>query len=149
VGGRERPPRLDNRPEVDVALFLEDGDAVARKDGEELRIRPGGDGWELSGDPALLDHPDALVRVWAALHDPNAGDVLVSAAPRFEFTDLGGRSHAGGGSHGSLIAGDSEVPMLVVGLDRVPAGITEVMPTALSHFGVEPPAYCGAPARVG
>jgi type I phosphodiesterase/nucleotide pyrophosphatase len=148
-GVRELAQRLDNRPEVDVALFLEDGDAVARKDGEELRIRPGGAGWELSGDPALLDHPDALVRVWAALHDPNAGDVLVSAAPGFEFTDLGGRSHAGGGSHGSLIAGDSEVPMLAVGLDRVPAGITEVMPTALSHFGVEPPAYCGALARVG
>jgi type I phosphodiesterase/nucleotide pyrophosphatase len=148
-GVRDLAQRLDNRPEVDVALFFEDGEAVARKDGEELRIRPGSDGWELSGDPALLDHPDALVRVWAALHDPNAGDVLVSAAPGFEFTDLGGRSHTGGGSHGSLIAGDSEVPMLAVGLDRVPAGITEVMPTALSHFGVEPPAYCGAPARVG
>ena len=37
-----------------------------------------------------------------------------SSPPRagWEFADLGGRHHAGGGSHGSLAAGDSEVPML-------------------------------------
>ena len=137
---RSLAERLDRRPEVDVAFFLEDGDAVARRDGEELRYRRGSGGWELDGDPAVLDHPDALVRVWAALHNPNAGDVLVSAAAGYEFTDLGGRGHAGGGSHGSLLTGDSEVPMLVVGLDIVPPGITDVMPVALAHFGVEPPA---------
>ena len=148
-GVRELAQRLDHRPEVDAALFLEDGEAVARKDGEELRFRPSGDGRELSGDPAVLAHPDALARVWGALQNPNAGDVLVSAAAGFEFTDLGGRSHAGGGSHGSLLAGDSEVPMLAVGLNSAPTGITGVMPAVLSHFGVEPPAYCGALARVG
>jgi len=143
---RSLAERLDARPEVDVALFLEDGEAVARREGEELRFRENG-GWELNGDPALLDHPDALARVWAALHNPNAGDVLVSAAPGYEFTDLAGHSHAGGGSHGSLVAGDSEVPMLVVGMESVPAGITGVMPLALGHFGVEPPAYTRATAR--
>ncbi len=110
--------RLDRRPEVDVALFLEDGVGVARRDGEELRFRPAGDGWLLNGDEAILDHPSAPERAWAALHNPNAGDVLVSAADGFEFTDLGGRHHAGGGSHGSLSAGDSEVPMLAVGSRR-------------------------------
>jgi hypothetical protein len=73
--------------------------------------------------------------------------VLVSAAAGYEFTDLGGGSHAGGGSHGSLLAGDSEVPMLVVGVESVPRGITDVMPAALEHFGVEPPVYTGRPAR--
>jgi hypothetical protein len=140
--------RLDHRAEVEVAAFLEDGDAVARRQGEELRFRPSDDAWASTGDERILDQPDALARVWAALHNPNAGDVLVSAAAGYEFTDLGGRSHAGGGSHGSLVAGDSEVPMLAVGLDAVPAGITEVMPAALAHFGVEPPAYARAPARV-
>jgi Type I phosphodiesterase / nucleotide pyrophosphatase len=140
--------RLDHRPEVEVAVFLEDEDAVARRDGEELRFRPSEGGWASSGDARILDQPDALARVWAALHNPNAGDVLVSAVAGYEFTDLGGRSHAGGGSHGSLSAGDSEVPMLVVGLDTVPAGITDVMPAALQHFGVEPPAYTRAPTRV-
>ena len=52
--------------------------------------------------------------------NPNAGDVLVSAAPGYEFTDLAGRHHAGGGSHGSLLAGDSEVPMLTIGLEPIP-----------------------------
>ncbi len=132
---RSLAERLDGRPEVDVALFLEDGEAVARRDGEELRFHAGVSGWELTGDPAVLDHPDALTRVWAALHNPKAGDVLVSAALGYEFTDLGGGSHAGGGSHGSLLAGDSEVPMLVVGLDSPPTGITGVMPAALAHFG--------------
>ena len=137
---RELAERLDGRSEVDVTLFLEDGAAVVRREGEELRFRKGEAGWDLSGDATLLDHPEGLPRAWAALHNPNAGDVLVSAATGFEFTDLAGRSHAGGGSHGSLLAGDSEVPMLVVGMDTVPAGITGVMPAVLAHFGVEQPA---------
>ena len=132
--------RLDGRPEVDVAMFLEDGGAVARRGGEELRFRAQEGGWELDGDAAVLDHPDGLVRVWAALRNPHAGDVLVSAAAGYEFADLGGNSHVGGGSHGSLLAGDSEVPMLVVGLDAVPGGITGVMPAVLAHFGVQSPA---------
>jgi len=137
---RELAERLDGRPAIDVALFLEDGGAVARRDGEELGFRRVDGGWKLAGDAAVLDHPDGLARAWAALHNPNAGDVLVSAAGGYEFADLSGRSHAGGGSHGSLSAGDSEVPMLVVGLDTVPAGISDVTPAVLAHFGVEQPA---------
>jgi hypothetical protein len=137
VSVRELAERLDRRPEVDVTLFLEDGEAVARRGEEEVRFRPANGGWDLNGDPAVLDHPDGVARSWAALHNPNAGDVLVSAAGGYEFTDLAGHSHVGGGSHGSLLAGDSEVPMLVVGLDIVPPGITGVMPTVLAHFGVE------------
>ncbi|HEY7603099.1 MAG TPA: alkaline phosphatase family protein [Gaiellaceae bacterium] len=139
--------RLDGRPEVDVALFLEEAWAVARRGTEELRFRETGGGWELDGDAAVLDHPDGLARAWAALQNPNAGDVLVSAAAGYEFVDLGGHSHVGGGSHGSLLAGDSEVPMLTVGLDALPAGITGVMPAVLAHFGVEPPASTRALAR--
>jgi hypothetical protein len=41
----------------------------------------------------------------------------VSAAPRYEFRDAGGASHLGGGSHGSLHASDSLVPLAAVGLD--------------------------------
>jgi hypothetical protein len=146
---RRLAERLDGQPAVDVALFLEDGDAVARRAGAELRFRPEGDGWRSEGESEALDHPDGLVRGWAALNNPNAGDVLVSAAEGYEFTDLGGRHHAGGGSHGSLCVGDSEVPMLAVGLDSLPASITEVAPAALAHFGVEPPAYVRTLSRVG
>jgi hypothetical protein len=135
--------RLDGHEAVGAALFLEDGDAVARCAGAELRFRPNGDDWHTAGDSAVLDHPAGLTRSWAALHNPNAGDVLVSAAEGFEFTDLAGRHHAGGGSHGSLSAGDSEVPMLSVGVDALPGSITEVAPAAFGHFGLRdlpPPA---------
>ena len=73
--------------------------------------------------------------------------MLVSAAPGWELSDLGGRHHAGGGSHGSLAAGDSEVPMLTVGVDAEPASITDVMPAVLAHFGIAPPPYVRLVAR--
>ena len=68
-----------------------------------------------------------------------SGAVLgVSAASGFEFTDLAGRSHLGGGSHGSLEAGDSEVPILAVGIDAPAPGRTvDLTPLALAHFGVD------------
>ena len=87
---------------------------------------------------ALLDSvPDGRVRAAAALANPNAGEVLVSAAPGWEFDDLAGRHHHGGGSHGSLEAADSEVPMLTVGLGAPPSSITEIKALIAGHFGVE------------
>jgi hypothetical protein len=134
--------RVDGDPAVEVTLRIEDGGAVARRDGAELRFRPDtGGGWEMSGDAAILDHPDALVRAWSALANPNAGELLVSAAEGWELTDLGGRHHSGGGSHGSLVARDSLVPVLTLGLDTAPGRITEVAPAVLAHFGVEAPPY--------
>jgi hypothetical protein len=81
------------------------------------------------------------VRSWAALANPYAGELLVCAAPGWEFADLAGRHHAGGGSHGSLSAGDSEVPLVTMGVDGEPRSITDLAPLVLRHFGVEPPAY--------
>jgi len=126
--------RLDGASHV--VLFRDEGFAVARKDGEELRFVPSADGWETSGVPEILGQPDALERAWAALANPNAGDLVVSAAPGVEFTDLGGRHHVGGGSHGSLEKGDSEVPMLSIGAGPPPARIVDVTPRVLDHFGV-------------
>ena len=94
--------------------------------------------------PALLDYPDAPGRVWAAARNPNAGDVLVSAAEGYEFTDLAGRHHAGGGSHGSLVAGDSEVPIVTVGVDRDVRSIVDLAPAALAHFGIGKPPHAKA-----
>jgi len=109
--------------DVGIVLFSEDGRVVARRDGDE--------------DIALLDEvPDGRVRAAAALANPNAGEVLVSAASGWEFDDLAGRHHHGGGSHGSLEAADSEVPMLTVGLGAPPSSITGVKPLVAHHFGV-------------
>lgn len=149
VDGDVRPHalRLDGLEAVDVALWREDDEAVARRDGEELRFARGPDGFTTTGDAAILDHPDGLVRAWAALANPNAGELLVSAASGWEFADLGGRHHRGGGSHGSLLSGDSEVPMLTVGLDADPASIADVLPAVLGHFDVAPPPYVRPLAR--
>jgi predicted AlkP superfamily pyrophosphatase or phosphodiesterase len=134
---RELAERVDDEESVETVLFLEDGYAVARRERAELRFRPENGAWRTSGDTAVLDHPNALARCWSALRNPNAGDVVVSAAPGVEFTDLAGRHHAGGGSHGSLTAGDSVVPMLTIGVEGTPESILDVAPVAAGHFGVE------------
>jgi predicted AlkP superfamily pyrophosphatase or phosphodiesterase len=144
---RELAARLDTEPAVEASLFLEAGEAIARRAGEELRFTRSDGAWTTHGDLAVLPQPAALERAWAALHNPNAGDVLVSAAEGIEFADLAGRTHLGGGSHGALAASDSEVPLLTVGLDAAPSRITDIAPLALAHFGVEPPTYAGALAR--
>jgi hypothetical protein len=136
--------RLDGSPAAEVVLYREGAEAVARRDGEELRFAPVDGTWRTSGDLALLDQPDALERCWAALANPNAGELIVSPPLGVELTDLAGRSHLGGGSHGSLEAGDSLVPMLTVGLDADPRRIVDLAPLALEHFGVELPAYARA-----
>jgi hypothetical protein len=132
---------LDGEEAAEVVLYREGADAVARRDGEELRFRPEGPGFRVSGDAAILDHPDGLARSWAALANPNAGELVVSATQGWEFTDLAGSHHAGGGSHGSLVRGDSEIPMLTVGLGPLPGRIVDVAPLLLRHLGVEVPSY--------
>ena len=93
-------------------------------------------------DAAILDQPDAAARAAAALACPNAGEVVVSAAAGWEFEDLGGGHHRGGGSHGSLLAEDSLVPVLAAGLDgALPARIVDLAPSVLAHFGVAAPVY--------
>jgi hypothetical protein len=144
---RSLAERLDTVSDVEVALFLEGGEAVARRDGEELRFVANEDGFRMTGDASVLAYPDGPARVWAALHNPNAGDVIVSAAPGVEFADLAGRHHVGGGSHGSLVTADSEVPMLTIGLNAIPRSIVDVAPTVIEHFGLRPPAYQRALVR--
>jgi Type I phosphodiesterase / nucleotide pyrophosphatase len=139
--------RLDRESWAAVTLFREGDDAVARADGAELRFAPANGGWRTSGDARILAQPDALRRAWAALQNPNAGELIVSAAPGVEFADIAGRHHAGGGSHGSLEAGDSVVPMLTVGLEHAIESITEVAPRVLSYFGLEPPVYARSVAH--
>jgi hypothetical protein len=129
---------LDTEEAAETVLFREGNEVLARRDGDEVRVERAGE---------LFDYPDGATRAWAAMHNPNAGDVLVSAAPGVEFADLAGRHHAGGGSHGSLRRGDSEVPMLTIGLDTAPESVIDVAPAVLEHFGVEPPPYARALTR--
>ena len=126
---RELAEGLDGEAAIDAACFLEDGEAVVRRAGEEKRFS--------SLDGPLFEYPDGRARVWAALHAAGSGDVLVSAAPGYEFTDVGGGHHAGGGSHGSLLEGDSVVPVLGVGIEPEIRSITDIQGVVLDHFDVD------------
>jgi predicted AlkP superfamily pyrophosphatase or phosphodiesterase len=136
--------------------------AVLERAGEAMRFRPGGalgdlrgGRWEVEGETAVLAatveggrlrserYPDPLARVWSALAAPHAGDFVVSLTPGFEAVDWGGVSHAGGGSHGSLHAGDSLGPLLFVGCgpesadERDQWTLRDVAPVILEHFGLK------------
>jgi hypothetical protein len=146
---------------VDLVLWRDGEEAVARSGSAELRFAPGGDvtdlrgeGWTLRGDPAVLDarvqdgtvrtpdYPDAFTRVWSALGCVNSGDVLLSAGPGHEFVDWGGAGHLGGGSHGSLHREDSLGPLIWCGTG--PAGrdvrpqwtLRDVLGLVRDHFGL-------------
>ncbi len=129
---------------VDLIAWLERDaneepvEAVLRGPGRgELRFAPGGElldargqRWRLDGDLAAIgasvgpgnlltnsEYPDALGRAWSALQCPTSGEVLLSAAPGYEFVDWGGAAHVGGGSHGSLHRSDSLAPLLMCGIE--------------------------------
>ena len=153
---------------VDLTMAMTghpDGEAAIRgeRGGEprELRFAPHGDladrrgqRWSVEGDRDLLGlevrdgildsalYPDALGRVWSALRCSTAGDVLLSAAPGYEFADWGGASHVGGGSHGALHANDSLGSLLWCGTgpERADAldqwTLRDIVPMIRDHFGV-------------
>ncbi|HEX3241422.1 MAG TPA: alkaline phosphatase family protein [Solirubrobacterales bacterium] len=135
--------------------------AVVERGGESVRFRPGpgvadlrGGSWELEGDPGVLEasvvdgrlaseaYPDPLARVFSALAAPHSGDFVVSLEEGFEALDWGGVTHAGGGSHGALHAGDSLGPLLFVGCGPESADekdqwtLRDVAPAVLEHFGI-------------
>jgi hypothetical protein len=149
---------------VDIVAFCargEEPEAVVRTPRGELRFAPGGDleddrgrRWSIEGEPAAVqasiadgrlstpEYPDALGRLWEALHCVHAGDVLLSAAPGYEFVDWGGADHLGGGSHGSLHASDSLGALVWCGTgpdtrqERRQWSLQDVTPMIAAHFGV-------------
>jgi hypothetical protein len=147
---------------VDLVCWREGEAAVVERQGEQLRFRHGegvvdlrGGQWTTDGDLAVLEavveegrirsdaYPDPLGRIFAAVSAPHAGDFVVSLAPGYEAVDWGGVCHAGGGSHGSLHAGDSLGPLLFVGCgpevadEREQWALRDVAPAVLTHFGIE------------
>jgi type I phosphodiesterase/nucleotide pyrophosphatase len=150
---------------VDLVMWLERDAHEAPREGVisspthgELRFAPGGPiedprgrSWSVGGALAAIDgsvrdgrlrtpaYPDALARVWSALTCSSSGEVLLSAAPGYEFLDWGGQAHVGGGSHGSLHACDSLGALILSGVE-LPAdepeqwAIRDVCPLVLAHF---------------
>src|SRR5215831_1681523 len=126
VDAAELARRLDGFSAVELTARREGDEVVARLAGADVPVDK-------------LDHPDAAWRLRSALANPNAGELLVSAAEGWELTDLGGRRNVGGDSHGSLIAGDSMVPILTLGVQAEIRRITDVAPAVLEHFGIPVP----------
>ena len=141
--------RLARHPASDVVMWREGAWFAARRGVGELRFRPGGDHvddrgqhWSLAGDRDLLPdeaYPNALERIAGALGCPTAGDVIASARLGWEYVDSGGVHHAGAGSHGSLHAADSLVPLITAGFDEPPGfparpSITDITPLVRSRL---------------
>ncbi len=96
---RELAARLDGVAAVEVVLFREGAEAVARRDGEELRFAPRRGRLRDDGRRARSSrYPDGLERAGRRSRTRTPASCIVSAAPGWEFADLGGRHHAGGGS---------------------------------------------------
>lgn len=92
-----------------------------------------GQSWTLNGDPALLDlsineqneisygdYPDALARLYGALHSHEGRYIIVDAKPGYEFVEKNSPNHAGTAAHGSLHKADSVVPLIIAGTDQAP-----------------------------
>ena len=153
---------------IDLVLWLERDAHDAPREGVissplhgELRFAPGGSlvdprglAWSVDGALATIDgvvqdsclltpaYPDALARAWSALTCRTSGEVLLSAAPGFEFIDWGRQAHVGGGSHGSLHASDSLGALVLAGTplpEPEPAqwAIRDIAPLVLRHFGLD------------
>jgi type I phosphodiesterase/nucleotide pyrophosphatase len=151
---------------VELAMWLErdahgnpSEAALTRAGAGELRFSPGGEvadargrSWSVEGELAVLEgssvregrlraphHPDPLSRAWAALTCHTSGEVLLSAAPGYEFVDWGNQAHVGGGSHGSLRGEDSLGALILCGVEvgRPPEQwtICDVAQLVTAHFG--------------
>src|SRR4029079_5766238 len=122
--------RMLGQPAAELAMYAGDGWMHVRRGGGELRFRRGpgetdarGNSFTVEGDADLLHprlHPHALERIEESRTCRPAGEVIVSAAPGWEFADSGGAHHVGGGSHGSLRAEDSIVPLINAGFHGGP-----------------------------
>lgn len=89
--------------------------------------------WKLDGDHSILnlsidseehieygDYPDALARLYGALHSHEGRFIIVDAKPQYEFIAKHSHDHAGGGAHGSLHKFDSVVPLIIAGTNEKP-----------------------------
>ena len=146
---------------VDLVMWRHDDEAVISSRRGELRFTAGGDltdtrgnRWTVEGDLGALraevqdgrilstEYPNGLDRAWSALRCPTAGDILLSAAPGYEFVDWGGSDHVGGGSHGSLHRTDSLGALLWCGTGpdsraaKAQWSLRDIAPMVRQHFGL-------------
>lgn len=108
-------------------------DVLRFKPGGEL-IDPYGQQWTVEQAPEILDltidsrnrtirygqYPDALRRLYGALHSHTGEFLVVTAKPGYELADKHSPSHKGGGSHGAFGHAESLVPLIISGTKERP-----------------------------
>jgi hypothetical protein len=106
-----------------------------------------GNKWEYEGDLEAIggvveedgirtpEYPLAMWRMMCALQLDRMGDVVVTPKLTYEYNDLAGGNHRGGGDHASLHAQDSLVPFMST-LDDPPLrpSTVDVVPHIVRHF---------------
>lgn len=105
-----------------------------------LRYSPGGEyrdlynqTWKVDGNLELLqltlsnqnilsygDYPDALARLYGALHSHSGRFIVVNAKPGCEFKAQSTPFHLAGAAHGSIHRQESLVPLVIAGTDEKP-----------------------------
>ncbi|MCY9198578.1 alkaline phosphatase family protein [Bacillus atrophaeus] len=120
---------------------------------KSLRFQPNGSykdkynqTWNVEGDLSVLDlsaankvirygdYPDALARLYGALHSHKGRYLIADAKPGFEFVGEKSPAHLGGAGHGSLHKTDTYSPMIIVGSDKTPKHLRH---TDLKDFFIE------------
>jgi hypothetical protein len=142
---------------TDQVMWLDDGVCHVDTARGSLRFREAqgygavvderGNKWEYEGDLEAVggvveedgirtpEYPLAMWRIMCALSLERMGDVVVTPKLTYEYKDLAGGDHRGGGDHASLHAQDSLVPFLST-LDDPPLrpSTVDVVPHIVRHF---------------
>lgn len=132
---------LQNEDKLDLIATKDDKEVhvTAGKSDKMFSYRPGGkymdeygQSWTISGDPHLMNisvtknrikygkYPDALARLYGAMHSHEGRFVVVTVQPGYELVGESSPTHVGGGSHGSLHGLDSLVPLIISGTNTRP-----------------------------
>jgi len=132
---------LHAEPRIGIVAWKEDDWIRVKRNGlsGELKFKknggwtdPYGQTWHWQGDPEALDitakgrrirfgeYPDALQRLYSALHSHPGNYLVVTSLPGYELSAQSSPAHIGGGGHGSLHRDESLVPLIVYGTDAAP-----------------------------
>ncbi|MEB3100102.1 alkaline phosphatase family protein [Ferviditalea candida] len=133
--------RLQQDDRINVIAWKQKQSILVKtgKNHQTLSYRPAGkykdeygQSWSMEGDPGILDiraighrihygaYPDALARLYGALHSHKGNFLVIDAKPGYEFADESSPVHPGGAGHGSLHKEDSLIPMMIVGTPSNP-----------------------------
>ncbi|MBD2871121.1 alkaline phosphatase family protein [Paenibacillus arenilitoris] len=144
---RDIAGRLNEEARIDFTAWKEDGwiqVMQAGADGRSFRYHPGGgykdrygQKWTVEGDAAALDvrlnerepslaygnYPDALRRLFGALHSHEGEYLVVAAKEGYELSGQSSPTHKGGGGHGAMNRTESLVPLLIGGTKEKPSSM--------------------------